>query len=918
MADGAARRCPTIPMSQPPIAPATPALLRSRVMAQSSKFSLPGTNAAFVRRRAITERIERAAAAKLILVRAPAGFGKTTALRQIHEQLAGAGGATAWITLDAADNDVPRFLSCLAEAVARLQIEDGVGGDADAIALLGREGPPFALFLDDFEVLQSPAVLGLVREVVEHLPRNGQLVVGSRSLPDVGLGRLRVRGQLVEIGGDVLRFSLEETAEYLRVRGLPPLPPEALELLQARTEGWIAALLLASMALDHNAAAADFIQHLSGSGGAIAEYLAEDVLGRQPPDVREFLLRTSILRQLNGSLCQALLPRIDCARMLERLNASSLFLLPLESEDTEPHYRYHSLFANFLRTQLEREHPDELLRLHLAAGGWYESVGRPVPAIDHAIWGGDYPYALSLLEQHAQRFLEQGRMRLLARWFAKIPAEQLREHPLMQAIYVWAVLFTQGAAEAMAMLAQSGIEASEDGTIRAHVNALRPLLLAMSDRYDEANETGRAGLARLPTAVPFADTVLTNCMAHVTSVMGEKREAQRLLDAARRTQNASVFNRMYTESTEGLLDFERGRFRQATARFRIAVDATTRDTNYSHTGGNAWAGVLYAGAMYEADELDTVERLLNVYLPLARDVGLPDHMISSYAMRSRLLFWRGDVDGASRVLTELETLGNLRKLPRVVATAKLERARMLIRQGNAYGAREELDRADDKAVWDRVARQRLPAHDLLDVRIARLRWEVHFGDAAEVVRRIDQDLPAVEAEARVRRSRKLRVLKAMALWRMRSFDAAADVMRGILQEGSRERFVRLVVDEGPLVAGPIQAVLEPLKAAPQQSDPILIEYAQRLLDVLGPEALAAAEPAPAASAEVPWQVEPLTQKEMQVLKLLAEGYSNSAMSEKLFVSDSTVRTHLRNINMKLGAQNRTQAVSLSRRYGLIR
>jgi LuxR family maltose regulon positive regulatory protein len=242
---------------------------------------------------------------------------------------------------------------------------------------------------------------------------------------------------------------------------------------------------------------------------------------------------------------------------------------------------------------------------------------------------------------------------------------------------------------------------------------------------------------------------------------------------------------------------------------------------------------------------------------------------------------------------------------------------MLIRQGNAAGAREEMDRADDKAVWERVARQRLPAHDVLDIGIARLRWEVHFGDAADVVRRIDADLPAVDAEARVRRSRKLRVLKGMALWRLKSYDAATDLFLGILQEGSREGFVRLVVDEGPLVAGPVQAVLAQLKAAPGQPDPILLEYAQRVLTALGPDALAATETAPA-GAEMPWQVEPLTHKEMQVLKLLAEGYSNSAMSEKLFVSDSTVRTHLRNINMKLGAQNRTQAVSLARRYGLIR
>lgn len=906
-------------MSNPPPAPpATPKLVRRHVMAQSSKFNLPGTNASFVLRQAVTERIERAAAARLVLARAPAGFGKTTALRQIHEHLEAAGVATAWITLDTADNDVPRFLNCLAEAVARLQISDEAqqGADTDAVALLQREGPPFALFLDEFEVLQSPAVLGLVREIIERLPRNGQVVIGSRSLPDLGLGRLRVRGQLMEIGVDVLRFSVEETAELLRLRGVPPLPQHALEQLQARTEGWIAALLLASMALDRPEEATDYINRLSSSSGATAEYLAEDVLGRQPPDVRDFLLRTSILRQLNPSLCQALVPRTDCARMLERLHASSLFLLPVESEGAEPNYRYHSLFANFLRAQLSREHPEELLRLHLAASAWYESVGRPVPAIDHALDGGDFPHAIDLLKQSAH-FLEQGRMRLLARWLTAVPTARLREHPLILAMNVWAILFTQGAVEGMAALADSGIESSEHPVIRAHVNALQPLLLAMSDRYDEANELGRVGLARLPTAVPFADTVLTNCMAHVTSVLGEKREAQRLLDAARKTQNASVFNRMYTESTEGMLDFERGRFRQATARFRIAVDATTRQSDYSHTGGNAWAGVLYTAAMYEANKLDEVDRLLNVYLPLARDVGLPDHMISSYAMRSRLLFWRGDVDGALRVLTELETLGHLRKLPRVVVTAKLERARMLIRQGNAFGAREELDRADDKDVWERVARQRLPAHDLLDMGIARMRWEVHFGDAAEVVRRIDTDLPAVEAEGRVRRARKLRVLKAMALWRLSSRDDATDTIRLVLHEGSLEGFVRLVVDEGSMVAGPIHAVLAQTKSAAGTPNPIFIEYVQRLLDALGPDALVQ-EPVSTTAQAMPWQVEPLTQKEMQVLKLLAEGYSNSAMSEKLFVSDSTVRTHLRNINMKLGAQNRTQAVSLARRYGLIR
>jgi len=896
---------------------ATSAFLRGHVMAQSSKFSLPGTSGAVIRRRTIDQRLERAGTAKLILVRAPAGFGKTTALRQIHDHMEAAGVATAWITLDAADNDVPRFLSCLAEAVARLGIHDGASRspDGDAVALLGQEGPPFALFLDEFEVLQGAGVLGLVREVIDHLPRGGQLVIGSRSLPDLGVGRLRVRGQLEEFGVEVLRFSVAETAEFLRLRDVPPLSQEALELLHDKTEGWIAALLLASIALDRQEHAGDFIARLSGSGGAIADYLAEDVLARLPPDVREFLLRTSILRQLSADLCQALLPRIDCAVMLDRLSASSLFLTPVAGDERS--YRFHSLFGNFLRAQMARENPGELLRLHLAASAWYESQGRPIPAIDHAIEGGDFPHAVTLLELNGQRFLEQGRMRLLSRWFGTIPREVLGAHPLAQAILIWAVLFTQGPVDAMALLSEGGIENSGEPVIRAHVNALRPLVLAMMDRYDEANEVGRAGLARLPSAVPFTDTVLTNCMAHVTSVMGETREAQRLLDSARQTQNSSVFNRMYTESTEGMLDMERGRLRQATARFSLAVDASSREGDYSHMNGNAWAGVLYTAAMYEANQLDSVERLLNVYLPLARDVGLPDHMISSHAMRSRLFFSRGDVDGASRVLTELETLGHLRALPRVVATAKLERARLLLLQGNSHGSREELDRADDPVVWERVARQRLPAHDLMDMHIARLRWSIHFGDAAAAVRTIEQDLPSLVDEGRIRRGRKLRVLESMALWRLGSRKEAADVMQEVLIEGSREGFMRLILDEGQAVAAPIQDLLARLLANQSQADPILLAYGKRLMDVLGPSSPGAElEQAPAG--DMPWQVEPLTQKEMRVLKLLAEGYSNSAMSEKLFVSDSTVRTHLRNVNIKLGAHNRTQAVSLARRYGLIR
>ena len=899
------------------MSPPTPRILET-------KLNPPAANATQVPRTAIREEIA-AAAVKLVLVRAPAGFGKTTAMAQIRERMEAQGIATAWLTLDRADNDVSRFLDCLAEAAQRLGVDEPrANGPFDAVAALAAHDAPFTLFLDDFEVVQEPAVLGLVREIVEHLPRRGQIVIGSRGLPDLGLGRLRARGQLIEIDTDRLRFSLEETSAFFGLRmahakqAMQALPADLLSQLHRKTEGWVAAIWLASMALERHGTETGFVERFSGSDRAVADYLAEDVLAHQPADIRDFLLRTSILRQLDASVCQALCPRADCAAILERLAASNLFLTPVSGDGGDGGnggaWRYHSLFADFLRARLAHEQPGETARLHLAAAGWYESHDRPVPAIDHAIEGGDHPYALALLDSYAAQFLEQGRMRMLARWFSAIPEHQLREHPFLQPIALWATCFTHGPWEAMRMLDQSGCLESPIAEVRASAHTLVPLLLAMQDRHDEAYEAGRQSLARLPTGLPFADSVLLNGMAHILAVRGDQHEARRMLEAARE-RGSSTFNRMYTESLAGLFDLHEGRLRQATARLRMAVDST-HAVSYNHSHGNAWAGVLYAGAVYETNQLVQAEHLLNVYLPLARDVGLPDHMILSHVMRSRLAFHAGDIDAAFQALTELEYLGHHRQLPRVVAGAKLERSRMLLLQGNGSASRDELARADDPALWERERRQRLPAHDLDYMALARARWDIAFGDARAALEALDTELHAALAVAHNRRALKLRVLRALALQAAGDTAAAVKEFETVLQAASQEGFVRLILDEGPAVGTLVHRYAQSAQEAPAaRGDPILADYLQRLLQLVGPMPAADAD-APASGADA--MKEPLTRKEIRVLQLLAEGYSNSAMAEKLFVSDSTVRTHLRNINMKLDAKSRTQAVAIARRLGVIR
>ena len=924
----------------------------------SSKLSPPLSQARQVLRQAVVRRMAEAGGVKLVLVRAPAGFGKTTAMVQAREQLAASGVATAWLTLERTDNDVPRFLACLQQAVAQIvgrpglpgtQPGAGLGGPATPLVdALARHGAPFALFLDDFELITEPAVLGLVREIIDHLPRRGQLVLGSRSLPELGLGRLRMAGQLLEIDTELLRFSRDETRQFLALRwpgdgsGTPGDLAAQVDPLHAKTEGWVAALWLASMALDsvmaRQGSVADFIAQFSGSNRAVADFLAEDVLARQTPEVRNFLLRTSILRQFNAPLCQALTPRSDAARILAQLDAANLFITPISqatgaagTAPAEREWRYHSLFADFLRAQLVREQPDALVRLHLAASGWYEGQGRPVPAIDHAIEGGDAPHAIHLLSGHAMAFLEQGRMRLLARWFAALQNVEgdaaLAEHPMLQVVSLWASNLTRGPWAAMDQLQQSGCATSADAAVRAHVNALQPMLLAMMDRVEDAADLGREALARVPTGQPFADSVLCNAMAHVMGVLGEREQAQRLLDAARRGQQGDGFNRMYTESVEGLLDLQQGRLRQATARFRLALGMAAAPAGapgagaWQPTHGNAWAGVLYAGVVYEAHHLAPAEHLLNVYLPLARDVGLPDHMILSHVMCARIAFGRGDIDAALQFITELEHLGHHRQLPRVVASARLERARVLMLQGQAEAAAQALDRADDTAVWQRVARHQFSAHDVEDMPIGRLRWQVLFGDPAAAARAAAAAAAQAQAAQRQRRALKLQVLQALALQRAGSpadLDAAVALTGRLLQVAQAEGYVRLLLDEGPAVGTLLRRTQAALQGSAERTDPLVDDCLQRLIALAGDEPLAdepvpAAEPA-AASATLD---EPLTRKEIRVLQLLAEGYSNSVMAEKLFVSDSTVRTHLRNINLKLGARSRTQAVAIARRLGVM-
>ncbi|WP_316154429.1 LuxR C-terminal-related transcriptional regulator [Cupriavidus sp. BIC8F] len=887
-----------------------------------------------VERAAICETVCAAGFVKLVLVRAPAGFGKTTAMLQCRARLEAAGGRTAWLTLDRSDNDASRFLGSVEAAIAQGLGGGGPGRSAhgalaqdpgeQALALIDRlasHNGAFTLFLDDFEAIQNATVTGLVWQLVDSLPPGCRVVIGTRWVPESGLGRLRARGELLEIEPAQLRFSAGETASFLRqARGLK-LEQAAISVLHRRTEGWATALWLASVALERRSQPEGFIAGFSGSNAAIADYLVEDVFLHLPEAVRDFLLRTSILDQLCGPLCDAVCEPATAGssdEILAWLERANLFLLPLESERygergsgaaSEQWYRYHSLFSGFLRGQLAQAMPDAVPQLHLSASRWYESQGRPVPAIEHAFAAGALAHALPLLDGAADDLLAQGRMRLLTRWLEAVPAEELARWPKLQIARVWAVSFTRGPAEAIALLQQIPTEGAA-GDLLAHIRALRHMLLNMMDRFDDARAFARNELPPLPMGYAFPDAILGTSMARLAAVAGDYPEARRLLQVARHAVRGSDsnFNKIFSESVEGLIDLRQGRLQQALARFRIAA-STMLPNRFGPTNGNAMAGILLAEGLYESGDSERASRLLNVYLPLSRDLGLPDQIITGHTVLARIAFERGEADQAHEWLAQLEALGHHRGLTRLVMAAMLERARLALRQGNVHAAQEAIERAADPALWRTRPGVSSFASDVEDITLGRLRLDLHARPGTPVREAIERELTAAAGNQLMRRALKLRILLAQACQRTGDGAHALVVMGEALRFGAAEGFVRIFADEGDDVRRLVA------DACSRQSASLPAPYVEKLLQACGQaggeQAAGAGRPAPAAL------VEPLTPKEQKVLQLLAEGYSNVAMAERLFVSETTVRTHLRNISAKLHASNRTQAVAIARQLGLL-
>ena len=901
-----------------------------------TKLHVPRWRRGLVARPRLSERLRRGAESALTLVSAPAGFGKTTLLAEWLAVAAADERSVAWLSLDQRDNDPALFWTYLVAALNTGAPAVGAGGPL----LLQRPQPPneaglvallndldaisndVVLVLDDYHVIDARDVQDGMAFLLEHLPPQIHLVIASRTDPALPLARLRGRGELAEIRAADLRFTPGEAAAYLNgVMGLA-LTAADVAALEGRTEGWIAALQLAALSMQGREDVTAFIDGFAGDDRYIVDFLAEEVLQRQPEHVQHFLLQTSILDRLSGPLCDAVTGQDGGKTKLAALERGNLFLVPLD--DRRRWYRYHQLFADVLHARLRDEQPDDVPDLHRRASEWYEQNGEPSEAIRHALAAGDFERAADLVELAIPAMRRSRQEAAVLGWLELLPDEVVRVRPVLSVGFAGALLAggdfegvearlrdaegwlvgatdtRQGshapAAEMVVVddtefrrlpaeielyrAAQALVRGDGPGTVR---HARRALELSPADDH-----LGRASAAALMGLASWASGDLEAGHSGYAECMAGLRRAGHIAD----TFGCAI----------ALADIRRtqGRLGDAMRTYEQALQRA------SEQGGPVLRGTadMYVGMSEvhrERDDLPAATQQLLRSQELGEHTGLPQNRYRWRVAMARIREAEGDLGGALDLLNEAERLyvgdffPNVRPVPALRARVRVTQGEL----GEALGwARERgLSVADDLSYLREF--EHITLARVLLARYTDERAEDH--PIEDATRLLEGLLRAAEEGQRTGSVIEILVLQALTHQARDDIPAALASLQRALTLAEPEGYVRIFVDEGPPMAALLRAAAK-LRIAPR--------YVRRLL-----AAVNKTEDGTPASRGL---TEPLSERELDVLRLLGTDLGGPEIARELIVSLNTVRTHTKNIYAKLGVNNRRAAVRRARELDLSR
>ncbi len=905
----------------------------------ATKLYIPPPRPGIVPRPHLIERLDEGLAkgGRLTLVSAPAGFGKTTL---VSEWMASCGRPVAWLSLDEGDSEPVRFITYLIAALRT--IKEGIG-DSILIALQSHQPPSneviltnllneintisgkFIFVLDDYHAINSKAVDDALSFILVHQPPQIHLVIASREDPSLPLARLRVQGQLSELRAADLRFTLAEVADFLNeLMGLT-LTADGIAALEAHTEGWIAGLQLVALSMQGREDSACFIQAFTGSHRYVLDYLVEEVLQQQPEPIRNFLLQTSILDRFCAPLCNVVTKREDGKAMLDTLERSNLFLIPLD--DKRQWYRYHRLFADVLQTYLLEAQPDRVTALHSRASTWYEWNGSRSDAIRHALAAQDFERTADLVELAFPTLNRERRFATLLGWLKALPNELIRVRPVLCYGYALASMAC-GENESVEPRLRDAERWLDTKTEMGEQPESPFAKMVVADKEEFRRLPGLIPLIRggqalgrgdMPETVKYARRVLDLAPAGDHLMLGGAASQLGLvawtsgdLDTARRMTADGMKNLQlggYISPAIGgaivLADIQiaQGCLHKAMTTYERGLQWAT-ETGASVLPGAADMHVGMSALHYEHNDLKTATQHLLTSQSLGELAGLPQNSYRWRSAMARIREAQGDLDGALDLLDQAERFydGNFSPNVRPVATRKV---RLWLAQGRLS---EALGWVRDQGLSVENELSYLHEFDhitLARVLIARYKTDRVEGDLHDALGLLARLLQAAEEGGRKGSMIEILILQSLAHQAQGDQPHALGSLERALSLAEPEGYVRSFVDEGEAM----RLLIE--KLARNREHP-LSDYADKLLAAFTQPVTASKSARPGRARAIIYQqsdmIEPLSERELEVLKHLRSELSGPEIAGQLIVSLNTLHTHTKNIYNKLGVNNRRSAV----------
>jgi LuxR family maltose regulon positive regulatory protein len=893
--------------------------------ASAYKLYAPPISPGAIRRDRILERIFCDASLRVILLQAPAGHGKSTTLQQIKTECHAKSWITAWLTLDDADNDPRRFAIHIRALIDRVCSDGatGVSPDMDkkvrggrradwALDRLSRLDRPVALFLDEFQTIRNAIFISFFRDLFDRVPENVRVFIGSRSLPEVGLAKLLVSNTALVLRADDLRFSPAEVDRFFATSRDLKISSQEIGIIYRRTEGWPAALQLYRLTLDSPEVRNSLADLNADSPRELAEYLADNVLALQPPETQDFLLKTSLLNRLNADLCNAVTGRSDSQSLLIGLERSGLFLRSLDAEGRW--FKYHGLFSTIMAENLRKLSAATVFEVHARAAQWHLSRSLYEEVVYHALGCGDTTLAADTLNEWASLLVASGQLMTVERWFKRLPLACVLERPDLAIKVAYALIFLRRERRLQPLL--DFLRKHVDSGALAHTATSR-VALSMSAVLQDDIPAAVRWIEPLPLEdhkasgfAAFEIGAAANLLSYRDLAIGDFEASRKRLAVARTSSDraGATFSGGYTMALSGAALIYQGQLGEALERFRRMQEES------AHMDGSFASAALACcqiWASYEANQLDLVEAIYARHHDTIAESVIPDFIALAHIAMARTFDARGRADKAFTVLDEFERIGHECGWTRLIGIADWERVRRALVAGDVH-------RAQSIAAHTTTVANRYPdgwlsiAEGFEGETLGRVRLAVHTLEAQVAGARV-----AREQQRHPQRTYcqiKLHLLEALLKQNEGMHNAAHRSLRNAVQLAQPGRYIRCFLDEGEGIVQLLREAYQRIFRGAAGDDGDQTTHQEFLEDLLAASGLDLTR-ATGVAAKAARQ--PLSEREKEMLRYLAGGVSNKEIAQRLFVSENTIKFHLKNIYSKLCVANRLQAINAARQLGFI-